>query len=104
MGTVKFENYHTGVILDDTGIFVPDEDLLIRYQLRLEALFKKLGAVERELIMQFAEGLMGLRSGPSDFFYDGEKGDELDVPDFSGGVQEMGHIDPLVPSTKTGLH
>ena len=91
--------------MDDTSIFVPDEDLLIRYQLRLEALFKKLGAVERELIMQFAEGLMGLRSGPSDFFYDGEKGDELDVPDFSGGgVQEMGHIDPLVPSTKTGPH
>ncbi len=54
--------------------------------------------------MQFAEGLMGLRSGQLDFFYDGEKGDEFDVFDFSGGVQEPGHIDPLVPGKKTGLH
>jgi len=90
--------------LGDTSIFVPAEDLLIRYQLRLEALFKKLGAGERELIMQFAEGLMGLRSGQLDFFYDGEKGDEFDVFDFSGGVQEPGHIDPVVPGKKTGLH
>lgn len=90
--------------MGDTSIFVPAEDLLIRHQLRLEALFKKLGAGERELIMQFAEGLMGLRSGQLDFFYDGEKGDEFDVFDFSGGVQEPGHIDPLVPGKKTGLH
>jgi hypothetical protein len=71
--------------LDDTGIFVPAEDLLIRHQLRLKALFKKLGAGERELILQFAEGLMGLRSGSSDFFYDGENDDEFDEYDFSGG-------------------
>ena len=77
--------------MDDTGIFVPVEDLLIRHQLRLEALFKKLGAGEHELIMQFAEGLVGLRSGQSDFFYDGEKGDELDVPDFSGGARNGPH-------------
>jgi hypothetical protein len=32
---------------------------------RFEALFNKRGAGERELIMQFAEGLMGLRSGAS---------------------------------------
>ena len=76
--------------MDDIGIFVPAEDLLIRHRLRLEALFKKLGAGERELIMQFAEGLMGLRSGPSDFFYDGEKGDELDAPDFRGGGARTG--------------
>ena len=87
-----------------TSKFVPAEDLLIQHQLRLEALFKKLGAGERELLMQFAEGLMGLRSGQLDFFYDGEKGDEFDVFDFSGGVQEPGHIDPLVPGKKTGLH
>lgn len=90
--------------MGDTSIFVPAEDLLIRHQLRLEALFKKLGAGERELIMQFAEGLMGLRSGQLDFFYDGEKGDEFDVFDFSGGAQELGHIDPLVPGKKTWLH
>jgi hypothetical protein len=87
-----------------TSKFVPAEDLLIQHQLRLEALFKKLGAGERELLMQFAEGLMGLRSGQLDFFYDGEKGDEFDVFDFSGGEQEPGHIDPLVPGKKTGLH
>ena len=87
-----------------TSKFVPAEDLLIQHQLRLEALFKKLGAGERELLMQFAEGLMGLRSGQLDFFYDGEKGDEFDVFDFSGGKQEPGHIDPLVPGKKTGLH
>ena len=73
--------------MDDTGIFVPAEDLLIRHQLRLKALFKKLGAGERELILQFAEGLMGLRSGSSDFFYDGENDDEFDEYDFSGGCK-----------------
>jgi hypothetical protein len=87
-----------------TSKFVPAEDLLIQHQLRLEALFKKFGAGERELIMQFAEGLMGLRSGQLDFFYDGEKGDEFDLFDFSRGKQKLGHIDPLVPCTKTGLH
>jgi len=93
--------------LGDTSIFVPAEDLLIQHQLRLEALFKKLGAGERELLMQFAEGLMGLRSGQLDYFYYGEKGDEFDVFDFSGGsknwatlthscrVQKLGSIDPL---------
>jgi len=73
-----------------TSKFVPAEDLLIQHQLRLEALFKKLGAGERELLMQFAEGLMGLRSGQLDFFYDGEKGDEFDVFDFSGGGAKTG--------------
>ena len=77
--------------MDDTGIFVPAEDLLIRHQLRLKALFKKLGAGERELILQFAEGLMGLRSGSSDFFYDGENDDEFDEYDFSGGARTGPH-------------
>jgi hypothetical protein len=90
--------------LDDTGIFVPAEDLLIRHQLRLEALFKKLGAGERELVMQFAEGLMGLRSGSSDFFYDDENDDEFDEHDFSGGVQELGHIDPLAWHPTKSIH
>jgi len=63
------------------------------------------GAGERELIMQFAEGLMGLRSRPSYFFYDGEKGDEFDASDFSGGWgQEMGHIDPLVWHPAKTIH
>jgi len=99
-----------------TSKFVPAEDLLIQHQLRLEALFKKFGAGERELIMQFAEGLMGLRSGQLDFFYDGEKGDEFDLFDFSGEsknwatlthschVQKLGSIDPLAWHPTKSIH
>jgi hypothetical protein len=85
-----------------TSKFVPAEDLLIQHQLRLEALFKKLGAGERELLMQFAEGLMGLRSGQLDFFYDGEKGDEFDVFDFSGGSKNRATLTHLCREKKLG--